>query len=299
MKKELKADISLFLVTIAWGGSFPVTSIALKSIPPYSFLMLRFLIAGVVLAAVFHKRLKNINKATVIGGIIVGLTMFLGTAFQAVGLQYTTSSKSGFITGMYVVMVPILVAMIYKKLPDKNTIMGAVLALAGLAVISLNGTMALNYGDLLTVISALFFAFQILAVDKYACNVDPIMITMIEAFVTGGLGFIPAGAIEHFNMSLNVVSIGAVIYTSIFCTVIAYGVQNKMQPYTNPSHAAIIYLAEPVFCAIFSVLVGDKITIKILIGCVIIFIGMIITNINDILTIKNMSTKSELGDKVS
>lgn len=135
MTKELKADICLFLVTIAWGGSFPVMSVALKSIPPYSFLMLRFLFAGVVLALICHKRLKNINKETIIGGIIVGLTMFFGSAFQSVGLLYTTSSKSGFITGLYVVIVPVLVAIIYMKVPDVNTIIGAALALIGLGVI--------------------------------------------------------------------------------------------------------------------------------------------------------------------
>lgn len=291
MTKELKADISLFLVTIAWGASFPVMSIAIKSIPPYSFLMMRFLLASAILAAVFHKRIKYINKPTIIGGVIIGLTMFFGTALQTEGLLYTTPSKSGFITGLYVIIVPIFMTVIYKKFSGLNIILGAVLSVTGLAVISLNNASALNFGDALTLISAIVFALQILAVDKFSLNADPIMITLVETLVTGSLSVIPAAAVENFKITINMTAIGAVLFTAVFATVVAYAVQNKMQHFTDPSHAAVIYLAEPVFCAVFSVLLGDHLTVKVLAGCMLIFIGTVITSVKDIIVERTMDTE--------
>jgi drug/metabolite transporter (DMT)-like permease len=293
MNKEFKADISLFIATIVWGSSFPIVSLALKDFPPYSFVMLRYLLATVMLLPICFRRLKNINKETVIAGGIIGVTVFGGTILQTAGLVYTTPSKSGFITGLNVVVVPILIAIIYKKFPDVRTIMGVIVSVVGLGVMSLNGEMALNFGDILTIAGAIMFSIQILVVDKYASNVDILLLTFVEFFATGIFSIIPAGIIERFNFNFNFMSIFGIAYTALFCTVIAYLIQNNMQPYTNPSHAAIIYLAEPVFSAIFSTFIGDRLTGRTLVGCILIFLGMIVINLKVILS-KTM-VKNEVG----
>ena len=281
MTRELKADLSLLLVTVVWGASFPVMSLMLKYIQPYSFIAIRYFLSGAILAIIFHKRFRYINKKTMNAAAIIGITLFLGSVFQVVGLVYTTPSKSGFITGLYVVIVPIIMAVIYKAIPDSKTIMGIIFALVGLGVISIDSTLKINPGDFLTLLCAISFAVQIILVDKYIKDVDIILVTCIETLVAGALGFVPAIAIERLIFTVNNTFIICMIFMVVFCTIAAYMIQNKMQPYTNPTHAAIIFLGEPVFGAIFSMIFGDKLTGKTLVGCALILFGMVIINIKN------------------
>lgn len=279
MGNQIKADLSLLSITLVWGASFPIMSVAFKSVPPYSFIAIRYLLAGLILALIFIKRLKRLNKATVIAGIVVGFALGLGSILQAVGLLYTTPSKSGFITGLNVILVPIFIAIIYKKLPDIKTNIGVALSILGLAIMSLNGSVGINKGDILTLIAAIAFAAQILLVDKLVNGIDVAVLTCIELLTVGVLSAVPAVVIEGFNMKLNIFAICAIAFTALFCTIFAYGVQNIAQGYTTPTHTAIIFLAEPVFSAIFSIFIGDKLTGRTLLGCLFILVGMLVINI--------------------
>ncbi|MDW8800612.1 DMT family transporter [Clostridium sp. A1-XYC3] len=279
MTRELKADLSLLLITIIWGVTFPITSVILKYVPPYSLIALRYLLAGLILAAIFYKRLKTMNKETLKAGLLIGTSIFVGTALQVIGMLYTTPSKSGFITGLNVVIVPLVLALLYKKIPDLKTIIGVILSVIGLGVISINGDLTINFGDFLTILGAVAFAAQIILVDKCVKDADIIALTCIQTLIVGILALIPAGAIEKLDIVFNYGSVASIVFMAIFCTIIAYLVQNKMQPYTSPTHAAIIFLAEPVFSAIFSTFIGDRLTGKTLTGCGLILLGMIVINI--------------------
>jgi drug/metabolite transporter (DMT)-like permease len=259
--------------------------------------MLRYLLASIILLIICFKRLKNINRETVIAGLLVGLTVFLGTIFQTAGLLYTTPSKSGFITGLNVAIVPILVAIIYKKIPDTKIVIGVIFSIIGLGVMSINSNMTLNFGDGITIIGAFMFSVQILLVDKYAHKVDLLLFTFVEFFATGIFSILPAGLIEHFQFKFNSVSVFGIVFTAIFCTVVAYSIQNKMQPYTSPAHAAVIYLGEPVFGAIFSIFIGDRLTGRTLIGCGLIFTGMIVINLRVVLS--RAKTRATIKDEVN
>lgn len=250
-------------------------SIGIKDIPPYTFSSIRYTLAGVILAIFINKRLKNINKDTIKAALFIGVPLGIGAIFQIVGLMYTSPSNCGFITGLNVAAVPIILAVMYKKFPDKKTIIGVVLSIIGLGVMSIKSGFSINYGDFLTMLAAIAFAFQIIYVDKYAKNVDTMVLTTLEVLIIGIMSFVPALFIEKFNMEFTATSIGALIFTVIFSTIIAFVIQNEMQPYTNPTHAAIIYLAEPVFSAIFSVLMGDILTIRTFIGGLFILAGMV------------------------
>lgn len=279
MTKELKADISLVAVTVFWGLSFPIMSVALKTIPPYSYIAIRYTIGAIILGTFFRKKLKSISiKDFKIAGII-GVTLLIGIILQVVGLTYTTSSKSAFITGLNVVFVPIMLAVIYKKLPDYRTIIGIILSIIGLYILSAKGSSGINFGDFLTLLCSIVFAAQIILVDKYAKEVDSGLLTTLELFIVGILSFIPAIGIERLHFEVTKTVVMALVITIIFSTVIAMWVQNEMQPYTNPTHAAIIYLGEPVFGAIFSIFIGDKLTGNSLIGSFLIFLGMIVINV--------------------
>lgn len=279
MTKQLKADLSLLGVTVVWGASFPIMSTALKSISPFTFITLRYFLSALILAVIFIRRFKNINLRSLKSGLFIGLSLFLGTAFQVVGLMYTTPSKSGFITGLSVILVPIMIAIIFRRLPDLKTGIGILLSIVGLSLMSLNGSLTISKGDFLTLMCAIAFAAMILLVDRYSKDIDIALVTCIEMAVVAFLAVFPAAIKERFSMNLSPIVIGAVIFTAVFCTVIAYGIQNKVQSYTNPTHAAIIFLAEPVFSAIFSIFIGDKLTGRILLGCVLILAGMVIINL--------------------
>jgi drug/metabolite transporter (DMT)-like permease len=278
MTKQLKADLSLIAVTVVWGASFPIMSIAFKSVPPYSFIAIRYILSALILGAVFMKKFKNFNKEMLKPGILIGLALGIGCILQAVGLIYTTPSKSGFITGLNVIFVPIFIAFLYKKLPDFKTNVGVVLSVLGLALMSISGGMGINIGDFLTLLSAVAFAAQIILVDKFSRNSDLAILTTIEFLTVGLLSTVPAVIVEGFSMDLNLFAVGAIIFTALFCTIFAYGLQNVAQAYTTPTHTAIIFLAESVFSAIFSVFIGDKLSGRTFWGCLLILIGMIVIN---------------------
>lgn len=280
MKREFKADLILLSITVFWGASFPVMSIALKYIPPFSFLSLRYLLSALILLPFGIKSINKINKNTIKAAIFIGLSLFLGSGLQLLGLLYTSPSKSGFLTGLNVIIVPLMIIVIYKKVPQFKTIFGAALSIIGLAFMSYDGSLVLNIGDILTILCAVAFASQILLVDKYCSNCDIFLLTSLEMLIVGLLGLIPAIYYENMNIVINKISVSSIIYLALFCTVYAYFLQNKVQKYTEPTHAAIIFLAEPVFGAIFSIFIGDKLGGNTLIGCLLIFIGMLSINLS-------------------
>jgi hypothetical protein len=163
--------------------------------------------------------------------------------------------------------------------PDLKTIIGIILSLVGLGIMSLSGNMTINKGDVLTFLGAAVFAAQILLVDRYTQEVDIVLLTCLELLVVGLGSAIPAAAIEGFRFTITTTMVVAIVFTAIFSTAIALTVQNKVQPFTDPTHAAIIYLAEPVFGAIFSLFIGDKLGGRTLFGCIFILIGMLAINV--------------------
>lgn len=283
MTKELKADLSLLAITVVWGASFPIMSISLKYVPPYSLITIRYLLSAAILGFIFHKRLLKINKKMIEAGILIGFSLLLGSLFQVVGLLYTTPSKSGFITGLNVVLVPLFLAVMYKKLPNTKTVIGVIASVLGLGIMSMGGNEAFNKGDFLTLLSAVAYASQIILVDRLVkADMDVFVLSFLQFLIVGVFSFIPAVKIEHLNIQINTFSVWSIIFMALFCTIVAYGVQNKMQPMTSPVHAAIIFLAEPVFSAIFSLFIGDRLSGKTLIGCLLILVGMVIINIRNI-----------------
>jgi drug/metabolite transporter (DMT)-like permease len=279
MSKQLKADISLLVISMIWGAGMPVMSLALQHIGPYTFMLTRYSIATIILLPFVVKRLRKAEKESIKGGALIGLSMFLGSLLQTIALLYTTPSKAGFLTGLYSIFVPVITAVIYRKLPDLKTVFAVGISLFGLAVMTIEGSSGINIGDVLLVVSAVAYAFQILLVGKYAKSEHILETTFMQMLVVSLLSFIPSMAMEKFYVPINKTTVLSVLFIAVFSTVVAYMVQNKMQPYTDPTHAAIIFLSEPLFVAIFSIFVGDILTVRTLIGGVFIMLGMLVINI--------------------
>jgi drug/metabolite transporter (DMT)-like permease len=275
-KKEIIADISLMFAAAMWGGGFVAVKDALDNVKPFYMIGIRFIFAGLILGIIFIKRMKNINKKDLISGFIVGIFLFLGFAAQTVGLQYTTAGKQAFLTGVYVVMVPFFMWILYKKVPDRYSIAAAVLTLLGIACLTLQGSLNMNKGDLLTLLCAVFFSFHILSVGYFGNKCDVVALSVIQFLVAAILSFLCAVFIEPVP---NVLKNGAyfpLFYLIIFSTLVAFFIQNVAQKYTIPSHAALILSLESFFGSIFSVIfLGDKFTIRMIAGCILIFIAII------------------------
>ncbi len=284
LNKVIIADFSLLMVAIFWGGSFVVAKNMLTQISPFYYLGIRFSAAAIILAAIFYKKVRQMTVNEIKKGLMIGLFLFLGFATQTVGLVYTTPARQGFITGLNVVMVPFLYMIFAKEKVGKKAIAGAFLATMGLSLISFKeGVLNFNTGDLLTLFCAVFFAAHIVAIAILVKKADPINLTVIQLALTGVLSLLIALVFEQTPHLEPISFLLGMSYVVIFCSVLAFLIQNVAQSFTFPTHAAIILSLEGVFGALFSWMFwGENLTIKFVIGAALILAGVIIAEFRNI-----------------
>lgn len=231
------------------------------------------------------------------GGIILGLLYFGGFATQTLGLNYTTATKSAFITGTFVIFTPIFQIIIEKKLPGKGNIIGIILVAAGLIFLSSRGVHLLdviheigtnvNIGDYLTLGCAVFYSLYIVYLDIVSKKIDNLSLVFMQIAVTAvgaisGAIIFNATEIEISRFILNKDVIFAVIYTSLLATILTTTLQTKFQKYTTPSKAGIIFSFEPIFASLVAFfLLSEKISNFGFIGCIFIFCGLLISEVMD------------------
>lgn len=283
MTKKLKADLLLLIITVVWGSSFPLMKIILGFMPSFAYLSLRFLLAAFLLAVIFHRNFKHFSRRTLLFGSIIGVLMFAGMALQVNGLYTTTASNSGFITGLNVVIVPVISAVILKKKPDRASFIGVIIAFAGLFFLSGGLNMNFNIGDFLTFLCSIFWAFQIIFIDKFTASEDAPLLAVIQIGFTGILstGIWMSTGFQQFEFNSTVIIV--LLLTAVLGTALAFGGQTIAQKDTSPTHTALIFTAEPVFAAIFAMIIPnmagetEKLGITSIIGCVLILAGMLIS----------------------
>ncbi|MBO8158574.1 DMT family transporter [Thermosyntropha sp.] len=277
--KQLKAETSMLFVAFIWGATFVVVKNALADISPFWFLALRFIIAFIVLAFLAFDSIKSINSSTIFYGSVIGFFLFIGFAFQTVGLKYTTSSNAGFITGLSVVLVPVIYSLMYKKIPEFKTCLASLLALIGLFLLSFyTNSFNLNYGDFLVLICSLGFALHIILVDRYSHKHNPVAITGVQILFVGIFSLLIAVFVEPFPHSLTYNAVSAILITSILATDLAFLLQNSMQKHSTPTRFAIILTTEPVFAALTAYLwAGEILSTRGIIGALFILISMFIS----------------------
>lgn len=275
-KKSLYADISMLLVAIIWGSGFVVTKNALDHVTPYYLLFYRFIISTIALSLIFFKKIKKAHIKDIKAGIIVGLFLFAGFATQTVGLQYTEAGKQAFITATNVVMVPFIYWVISKKRPDKFDVAAAFLCLVGIGILSLNSDFTIGYGDFLTFLCAIMFAFHISSTGYFAKESDPYVISIVQLGTAGILSLFFALLFEGTQINIKPHTIIPILYLAIFSTMLAFLIQTVAQKYTNSTHAAIILSLEAVFGSTFAIIfLKEPFTIRFLIGCMAILISVI------------------------
>jgi len=289
-KNKFFADISLLFVAFIWGSTFVVVQNAISFLEPHTFNAIRFFIASILLWLwlIFfqRKQLLLLNKNVILAGGILGFWLFIGYAFQTIGLLYTTSSKAGFITGLSVVLVPLFTWFFFKQKLTPFALSGICVATIGLYLLTMTGPVGVNIGDVFVFICAIGFSFHIIWTGQYTKLYPALLLTVIQMTTITILSSICSFSFEkwesvfHSNVVLNMEVIFALLITGILASALSFFIQTYVQKYTSPSHTALIFAMEPVFAAFTAFIwVGERLHIAGLIGCICIFVGMVFSEI--------------------
>ncbi len=290
MKKQLRGSIFLLLATVIWGSAFVSQSIGMDHIGPFTFQAVRCFLAviGLLPVVLIADRFKCDNKtfftrwadpALWKAGILCGIPLFLACNLQQIGLVDTDVGKAGFLTAMYIVIVPII-GIFLKKKPTIMIPISVLIAVAGLYCLSCAGATQIEVGDLLMIASALMFAIQITCVDRFAGNLDALRLNTIQALVCSVLSTI----IVLFNETPTWTGITActipLLHTGFLSMGAAYAFQIIGQKDIEPTAAALIMSLESVFAAIFGVMIlHETMTFWETIGCILVFIAVILSQV--------------------
>ena len=255
---------------------------AISTTPVYSFLFFRFALASLLMFFIAYKYLNFINKKTVIYGVILGVFLFSAFATQTFGLAYTQSSIVAFITGLNVICVPFLAYFIFKEEITKNVLLGSFIAVFGLYLLTMSGTLTFEKGEFLTLICAFLFALQIIFTGKFSKEVNVFLLVLFQLITVAVLSLIFSLSLEAktFDISYNYAFFKAVIITAVFATVYAFLIQTYMQQFTTATKTAIIFAMEPVSAAIFAyITVNESLSATQVFGAILIVFATIIAEL--------------------
>lgn len=284
---RLKADLALLLVSIIWGSAFVAQRVAGQMGSVYLFNSARYLLAAVVVLPFAMK----VRRAELPGYelphdqyrwmFVAGFVLFLGSAFQQLGLVYTTAGNAGFITSLYVVFVPVLLFLIWREKAHWLSIVAVVLAGAGAFFLSTAGRFEARAGDIIELGGALFWTFHVIVLGKYASKFEPMTFSMGQLFVCGILNLV-IGIFSERSMPWNLSLLGAITYTALFSLGLCYTLQVWAQRHTPPADAALILSLESVFAVISGwLLLNEKLAPIQIVGCVLIFVAVLLSQFKE------------------
>ena len=280
IKSRVCALIALVAVTAIWGSTFIVVQNAVTQMPVMDFLGIRFAFAAIVMFALRPNCLKGMTRSRLIRSVVLGILLGLGFITQTYGLLHTSAAISGFITGMFVVLTPVVSWVILKRKTGKSIWGAVVIATIGLGLLSLRGW-SMGIGELLTLLCALFFALHIIGLGEWSARRDIYGLAVVQITVVAVISM-AAATIDGITLPPNATVWGAVILTAVFATAIGFLVQTWAQSLIQPTRVAITMTMEPVFAGFFAVVIGgDHLTLRIIIGATCVLIAMIITGLKD------------------
>ena len=275
------ADLALVVVAFIWGTTFSLVKSALREVGPFTFLAIRFWIAFVVLGILLGRRLWRGDRSLWRDGGTLGVVLFAAYAFQTMGLRTTTASKAGFLTGLSVVLVPLLSALLLRQFPTLIAWLAAFLATLGLALLSLPVGQSLAPGDGLVLGCALMFAIHILLVDRYAPRHDPLALSAVQIGPVALLSGLVSLLVEPLPARLSPVVWGALLFTALLATALALVLQVAAQRRTPAHRAALLLTLEPVFAVFTAYFVGERLTARGLVGCGLILVAMVVAEVGE------------------
>lgn len=276
-KKPWAGYTLLLIITLIWGTTFTVTKSSLDYVPPLYFLAWRFSLASAGLMVMNFRRLGSLTRTELVSGAILGGSLSLGFIAQTVGMVYSTAAKAGFITGLAVVLVPVLGAGFFRLRPHKAVYISAAVAAAGLALLSLDFSsgVGLNRGDIYLLICALAFAVNILNASKFAPRCRVLMLTMVQVAVTAVLCWAAALLFEKPVPFTGQVWM-SLIYLATVATIFTTAGQTWGLTVVGPERAALVFTLEPVFAALFAMLLlRERLPAQGILGSILIMVAII------------------------
>jgi drug/metabolite transporter (DMT)-like permease len=278
LSNRKKAEALLVTITFIWGSTFVIVKGALRDASPVPFLAMRFTLAGVLLFLVLGR--GPFDRKALLPGALLGVFLFAGYLFQTWGLLYTTPSKSAFITGSSVIIVPLFMLLSGARMRAAS-MLGALMGFAGIYLLVVPaGIGAANRGDVLTLFGACSFALHIILVGRYTKRFSFQHLVPVQVLAVGlfSIAALPVDRVRMLHWTWGLA--GALLVTAVFATGFAFSVQNWAQQYTPPAHTALIFALEPVFAALTSrVVLGEHLGSKALVGAMLVLSGMIISEL--------------------
>ena len=288
-KQNPFSNLLLLLTAMIWGFAFVAQRVGMEYIGPFTYNAVRFAIGGLSLyPLIFYLKGKNRNEPQEkylfvrqkrVGGLLLGVVLFLAASLQQVGLQYTTAGKSGFITGLYVVFVP-LVGVFFRHKTSLFLWIAVVLASIGMYLLSVTSLGTFSYGDMLTVFSALFWTVHVLLTGYLSPKMDSIKLAQTQFFVCALLCSIVAVFVETVDFSQIIRAYIPILYGGLLSVGVAYTLQVVVQKTAHPTYSAVILSLESLFAAIGGwIILNETLSMRSIIGCGLMLAGMMIAQI--------------------
>ncbi len=281
----MQANLMLLFAAAIWGFGFVAQRLGMDFLEPFAFNGVRFLLGSCSLLPLIwwfsrNQKARPTSESSLLkAGILAGSVLFIAAALQQVGLLYTTAAKAGFITGLYLILVPIL-GLLLKHTTGVTTWLGAILAVFGLYLLSINDDLSMSFGDMLQFIGALFWAFHILLIDHFSGRVSPLKLSSVQFAVCGILSLLVSLVLETPSLTAALAGWQPILYSGLVSVGVAYTLQVVGQKSANPAHAAIILSLESVFAAIGGVwLLDETLSMRAWFGCGLMMAGMLLSQI--------------------
>ncbi|MBT2724950.1 DMT family transporter [Bacillus sp. ISL-46] len=281
MSNQTKANIMMVIVNIFWGSSYVFMKIGLMSLQTFNIISLRFLIAFIITGFLFYKRIMKVTKQAIISSFILGFALFGVFTFITFGVSMTSASNSGFLVSLTVIFVPLINCVLIKRLPPWTIRVGLVFTLTGIGLLTIEHSFSINLGDLLCIIGAFCYAIHIILTGKLTKQNDALTLGILQLGFAGLLAMICSFVFENPSLPSSLNPWIAIIGLGIFCSAVGFVCQSIAQKYTTSTHIGLIFALEPIFAALFAVLLfGEVFTFRDFIGCCIVILGILISQID-------------------
>ena len=278
-RRSVTGDLMMLAATMIFGAMTIFSKQILAELEVFNMVALRFLIAFAVCFVIFRKRYRTADRETALHAWVLGTFLFISYLCMVVGCKYTTASNAGFIMSLVAFFTPLIVWAQDKIPPTGRQTASIFITLVGVGMMSLSGSFTLNKGDLVCILSAFFYSFQMLYTERYAEEHDPVVLGTFQLIFVAVYGFIFAFIFEDsFRLPVSAAGWGQLLYLALGCGALGFILQTTAEKLSSAGHTTVIYASEPVFVAIFSYLMlGEPITLRQIAGIVIVFIGVLIT----------------------
>jgi len=275
-----QAELALISITVVWGLTFSLVKRALDTVPPFTFMAFRFWLAFLVMLPACLKALRGLDRRLLAAGVLLGVFLYGAYSFQTFGLKYTSAGNAGFITGLFVVFVPILSTLILKKKPGWLNVISVAVAVVGLGFLSLQPGLRINTGDILVLASAFTYSLHIIYMDRFARAHDLLLLTLVQMGVVAVLQAASALSFEDPVLPRGVFPWMSIAVCGVLASSLAFFVQAWAQRHLSPVRTSVVLIMEPVFSVLFGmVLLSERLSWRGWLGCGLMLAGMLITEV--------------------